>query len=210
MCLQLEDQVPNIMATTTLGGVEFYTWLNNSWCIFFSHPADFTPVCTTELGEVAQLKNEFERRHVKVIALSVDSLENHFSWITDIEELYSCPVYFPIIADEDFKIAKLFGFVHANASQNFTVRSVVIIGPDKKIKMTLTYPAATGRNFGELLRVLDSLQMNKTFGLLTPANWQLGEPVIVSPSIKTEDISPELNQNLEIIKPYFRKVKMPD
>jgi alkyl hydroperoxide reductase subunit AhpC len=209
MSLLLGDVVPDFNAKTSRGDLDFHAWLSGQWCVFFSHPADFTPVCTTELGEVACLRKEFDRRQVRVLALSVDSVASHIEWIRDIEEIYQCEVFFPIIADEALNISRLFGFVHPNASDVFTVRSVVIIGPDKKVKLLLTYPASTGRNFTELLRVLDSLQLNAQHGLLTPANWQEGEPVIVSPAIKTEDIPLDLKQELEVIKPYFRKVRRP-
>lgn len=210
MSLLLGDIVPDFKAPSTKGDIYFHQWISDSWCILFSHPADFTPVCTTELGEVAQLRGEFEKRQIKVLALSVDPLEKHVEWVKDIESIYGCPVYFPILADEKFEVSTLFKFIHPKASITNTVRSVVIIGPDKTVKLTLTYPASTGRNFDEILRVIDSLQLHASKGLLTPANWQMGQPVVVPPSVRTEEITVEQQQSLEVIKPYLRKIKMPD
>lgn len=210
MALQLGDITPDFTAETTQGTIEFHKWLDNSWGILFSHPADFTPVCTTELGSVARLKPEFDKRNVKVLALSVDPLDSHFSWISDINETQNTIVNFPIIADPDFKVANLYGAVHPNASDKFTVRSVYIIGPDKKIKLTITYPASTGRNFNEILRVIDSLQLTANYSVATPANWQQGDDVVVIPSIKTEDIPARFPKGHKVIKPYLRTTPQPD
>ena len=177
MTLRLGDLAPNFTADSTEGKIDFHAFLGNSWGILFSHPADFTPVCTTELGAVAKLKPEFEKRNVKVIALSVDPVDDHHEWIKDINETQNTVVNFPIIADPIFEVSKLYDFVHPNASDKFTVRSVVVIGPDKKVKLTITYPASTGRNFDELLRVIDSLQLTANYSVATPANWKHGEDV---------------------------------
>jgi alkyl hydroperoxide reductase subunit AhpC len=210
MALQLGDIAPDFTAETTQGEIEFHKWLGSSWGILFSHPADFTPVCTTELGTVAKLKSEFDKRNVKVIALSVDPLDAHFSWITDINETQNTIVNFPIIADPDFKVANLYGAIHPNSSDKFTVRSVYIIGPDKKIKLTITYPASTGRNFNEILRVIDSLQLTANYSVATPANWQHGEDVVVIPAIRTEDIPAKFPKGHKVIKPYLRTTPQPD
>lgn len=210
MALQLNDIAPDFTAETTQGTIEFHKWLGSSWGILFSHPADFTPVCTTELGTVAKLKSEFDKRNVKVIALSVDPLDSHFSWITDINETQNTIVNFPIIADPDFKVSLLYGAIHPNASDKFTVRSVYIIGPDKKIKLTITYPASTGRNFDEILRVIDSLQLTARYSVATPANWKQGQDVVVAPSIKTEDIPAKFPKGHKVIKPYLRLTPQPD
>jgi alkyl hydroperoxide reductase subunit AhpC len=187
MSLRLGDMAPNFKANTTEGEIDFYEYLGDSWGVLFSHPADYTPVCTTELGKTALLKNEFEKRNVKVLAVSVDPLEKHFGWRNDINETQNCDVDFPIIADEDRKVADLYGMIHPNASETFTVRSLFIIGPDKKIKLMITYPASTGRNFFEVLRVIDSLQLTAKYSVATPADWELGEVVIVVPAVSTED-----------------------
>ena len=184
--------------------------MGNSWGILFSHPADFTPVCTTELGAVAKLKPEFEKRNVKVIALSVDPVDDHHEWIKDINETQNTVVNFPIIADPIFEVSKLYDFVHPNASDKFTVRSVVVIGPDKKVKLTITYPASTGRNFDELLRVIDSLQLTAHYSVATPANWKNGQDVVVSPAIKTEDIAAKFPKGHTVIKPYLRTTPQPN
>ncbi len=204
--LRLGDTAPNFTAETTEGKIEFHNWLGASWGILFSHPADFTPVCTTELGATAKLKNEFEKRNVKVVALSVDSLESHHEWIKDINETQKTEVNFPIIADPDQKVAELYGMIHPNASEKFTVRSVFIIGPDKKIKLTITYPASTGRNFQELIRVIDSLQLTAHHQIATPANWQKGDDAVISPAVSDEDAQKRF-PGFKKIKPYLRITK---
>lgn len=210
MSLRLGDLAPDFTAETTEGKIDFHRWLGNAWGVLFSHPADFTPVCTTELGTVAKLSNEFEKRNTKVIALSVDPLDSHFSWISDINETQHTTVNFPIIADPDFKVSGLYDMVHPNASDKFTVRSVFVIGPDKKIKLTITYPASTGRNFDELLRVIDSLQLTANYSVATPANWKQGEAVVVAPAIKTEDIPAKFPKGHQVIKPYLRLTPQPN
>ena len=210
MALRLGDLAPNFTADSTEGKIDFHAFLGNSWGILFSHPADFTPVCTTELGAVAKLKPEFEKRNVKVIALSVDPVDDHHEWIKDINETQNTVVNFPIIADPIFEVSKLYDFVHPNASDKFTVRSVVVIGPDKKVKLTITYPASTGRNFDELLRVIDSLQLTANYSVATPANWKNGEDVVVAPAIKTEDIAAKFPKGHKVIKPYLRTTPQPN
>lgn len=206
--LRLGDIAPDFSAETTLGPIQFHSWLADSWGILFSHPADFTPVCTTELGRTAQLKSEFEKRNVKVIALSVDALKDHLVWIQDINETQNTLVEFPIIADEDKKIASLYGMLHPNESERATVRSVFIISPDKKIKLTLTYPASTGRNFNELLRVIDSLQLTAKHQLATPADWQKGEALVIAPAVSNEDAEKRF-PGFKTIKPYLRLTLAP-
>lgn len=210
MSIRLGDTAPDFTAETTEGTINFYTWLQDSWAVLFSHPADFTPVCTTELGAVAKLKGEFEKRNVKVIALSVDPLPSHLEWIKDINETQNTSVNYPIIADPVFTVSKLYGFVHPNASDKFTVRSVVIISPDKKVKLLITYPASTGRNFDEILRVIDSLQLTADFSVATPANWKQGEDVVVIPAIKTEDIPAKFPKGFKEIKSYLRTTPQPN
>lgn len=210
MSLHLNDIAPDFNAETSAGKINFYEYLGNSWGVLFSHPADFTPVCTTELGTVAYLKPEFDKRDVKVIALSVDPVQSHLLWIKDINETQHTTVNYPIIADPDFVVAKLYDFVHPNASDRFTVRSVVIISPDKKIKLMITYPASTGRNFDELLRVIDSLQLTANYSVATPANWKQGDDVVVSTSIKTEDIPAKFPKGFTEVKPYLRFTPQPD
>ena len=210
MSIRLGDTAPDFVAESSEGKINFYKFLGNSWGILFSHPADFTPVCTTELGTVAMLKSEFEKRNVKVIALSVDPVESHIEWIKDINETQNTTVNFPIIADPIFEVSKLYDFVHPNASDKFTVRSVVIIDPAKKIKLIITYPASTGRNFDELLRVIDSLQLTDNYSVATPANWKQGEDVVVIPSIKTEDIPAKFPKGFTEIKPYLRTTPQPN
>jgi alkyl hydroperoxide reductase subunit AhpC len=210
MSLRLGDTAPNFKAKTTEGEIDFYEYLGNSWGVLFSHPADYTPVCTTELGKTALLKNEFEKRNVKVLAVSVDPLDKHMGWRNDINETQNCSVDFPIIADEDRTVANLYGMIHPNASETFTVRSLFIIGPDKKIKLTLTYPASTGRNFQEVLRVIDSLQLTAKYGVATPADWQYGEDVIVVPAVSTEDAMKKFEKGVKIVKPYLRYTPQPD
>ncbi len=210
MSLRLGDIAPNFDAKTTIGDINFYEFLGDSWGILFSHPADYTPVCTTELGKTALLQEEFAKRNVKVLALSVDDLEKHKGWINDINETQSCAVGFPIIADEDRKVANLYDMIHPNASETFTVRSLFVIGADKKIKLTITYPASTGRNFNEVLRVIDSLQLTANHSVATPANWQDGEDVIVVPAIKTEDAIVKFPKGVKVVKPYLRYTPQPN
>jgi len=210
MSIRLGDVAPDFTAESSTGTINFYEFLGESWGILFSHPADFTPVCTTELGSVAKLKPEFDKRGVKVIALSVDPVESHLLWIKDINETQNTSVNYPIIADPSFEVAKLYDFVHPNASDKFTVRSVVVIGPDKKIKLLITYPASTGRNFDEILRVIDSLQLTAHYSVATPANWKQGEDVVISTAIKTEDIPAKFPKGFTEIKPYLRTTPQPN
>ncbi|HEV7230198.1 MAG TPA: peroxiredoxin [Bacteroidia bacterium] len=210
MALRLGDTAPDFTSESTEGKISFHSWLGNSWGVLFSHPADYTPVCTTELGTVAKLKPEFDKRNVKVLALSVDSLDSHLGWVRDINDTQRTTVNFPILADPDFKVANLYDMVHPNASDKFTVRSVFIIGPDKKVKLTFTYPASTGRNFDELLRVIDSLQLTAGYSVATPANWKKGDDVVVSPAIKTEDIAAKFPKGHKVIRPYLRTTPQPD
>lgn len=210
MSIRLGDLAPDFTADTTSGEIRFHDWLGDSWGVLFSHPADFTPVCTTELGSVAKLKNEFDKRNVKRIALSVDDIASHHEWIKDINETQNTVVDFPIIADADFKVSNLYGFVHPNASDKFTVRSVVILGTDKKVKLLITYPASTGRNFEEILRVIDSLQLTADYSVATPANWKHGDDVVIAPAIKTEDIPAKFPKGHKIIKPYLRITPQPN
>lgn len=208
--LRLGDIAPDFEAETTLGKIHFHQWLGDSWGVLFSHPADFTPVCTTELGTVANYYPEFLKRNTKVIALSVDGLESHLKWIKDIEETQHVTLQYPIIADENKTVANLYDMIHPNANETFTVRSVFIIGPDKKVKLTLTYPASTGRNFDELLRVIDSLQLTANYSVATPANWKDGQDVVISPAIKTEDIPAKFPKGFTLIKPYLRTTPQPN
>ncbi len=210
MSLRLGDIAPDFTANTTQGPVHFHEWLGDSWGLLFSHPADFTPVCTTELGKTALLKGEFEKRGVKVIAVSVDDLDSHHRWIPDIEEVNNVAFNFPIIADEGKKVAELYDMIHPNASEKATVRSVFVIGPDKKVKLTLTYPASTGRNFNEILRVIDSLQLTSNYSVATPADWQQGDDTIVVPAVSTEDALQKFPKGLKIVKPYLRYTPQPD
>ncbi len=210
MSLRLGDTAPNFKAKTTEGEIDFYAYLGESWGVLFSHPADYTPVCTTELGKTALLKNEFHARNVKVLAVSVDPLEKHLGWRNDINETQNCSVDFPIIADEDKTVANLYGMIHPNASETFTVRSLFVIGPDKKVKLTLTYPASTGRNFHEVLRVIDSLQLTAKYSVATPADWKHGEDVIVVPAVSTEDAMKKFEKGVKIIKPYLRYTPQPN
>lgn len=210
MSLRLGDIAPDFEANTTQGPINFHEWLGDSWGLLFSHPADFTPVCTTELGKTALLKGEFEKRGVKVIAVSVDDLDSHNRWIPDINEVNNVEMNFPIIADEGRKVAELYDMIHPNASEKATVRSVFIIGPDKKIKLTLTYPASTGRNFNELLRVVDSLQLTANHSVATPADWQEGDDVIVVPAVSTEDAQKKFPKGVKVVKPYLRYTPQPN
>ena len=210
MSLRLGDIAPNFQAKTSLGEIDFYEYLGDSWGILFSHPADYTPVCTTELGRTAALKDEFAKRNVKVLALSVDPVDKHLSWINDINETQNCSVDFPIIADDDKKVSELYDFIHPNASATATVRSLMVIGPDKVVKLIITYPASTGRNFVEVLRVVDSLQLTANYSVATPVNWVAGEKVIVVPSISTEDAIKKFPKGVEVIKPYLRYTPQPN
>ncbi|TKB96034.1 peroxiredoxin [Pedobacter cryophilus] len=208
--LRLGDIAPNFKAKTSLGEIDFYEYLGDSWGVLFSHPADYTPVCTTELGKTASLKQEFDKRNVKVMALSVDDVESHKGWIKDINETQGVEVTFPIIADEDKSISEAYGMMHPNASTTFTVRSLFIIAPDKTVKLIISYPASTGRNFQEILRVIDSLQLTANYSVATPADWKEGEDVVVSPSIKTEDIPAKFPKGFKEIKPYLRMTPQPN
>lgn len=210
MSLHLGDIAPDFSAETTQGPINFHEWINNSWVMFFSHPADFTPVCTTELGKTALLAGDFAKRGVKAIAISVDDLDSHNKWVPDIEEVNNVKVNFPIIADPEKKVALLYDMIHPNASEKATVRSIFIIGPDKKIKLTLTYPASTGRNFTELLRVIDSLQLTANFQVATPADWTNGEDVIITPAVSNEDAVTKFPKGFTTIKPYLRKTPQPN
>ncbi len=208
--LRLGDIAPNFSAQTSEGIIDFYEYLGDGWGVLFSHPADFTPVCTTELGATAKLKTEFLNRNVKVIALSIDPVESHFEWIKDINETQSTTVNFPIIADEDRKISELYDFIHPNASATATVRSVLIIGPDKTVKLIITYPASTGRNFNEIIRVIDSLQLTANYQVATPANWQHGEDVVITPAVKDEEIATKFPKGYQRVKPYLRVTPQPN
>lgn len=210
MALQLGDIAPDFTAETTEGTVHFHDWLGDAWGMIFSHPADFTPVCTTELGRTAQLKDEFDRRGVKVIAVSVDPIEQHHEWVKDINEVNSTTVNFPMIADPDRTVSMLYGMIHPNASATATVRSVFIVGPDKKIKLTLTYPASTGRNFFEILRVIDSLQLTADYQVATPADWQEGDDVIVTPAVPNDQLAAKFPRGVTFVKPYLRKTPQPN
>jgi alkyl hydroperoxide reductase subunit AhpC len=210
MTIRLGDTAPDFTAETTEGTIEFHQWLGDGWGILFSHPKDYTPVCTTELGRVANLKGEFEKRNVKVIAVSVDPLESHKGWIKDINETQSCTMNYPIIADPDRNVATIYGMIHPNALDNLTVRSVFIIGPDKKVKLQLTYPASTGRNFDEIVRVIDSLQLTANYQVATPADWKQGDDCVVVPAIKTEDIPAKFPKGFKEVKPYLRMTPQPD
>lgn len=210
MSLRLGDIAPDFQAESTLGHISFHEWIGDSWALFFSHPADFTPVCTTELGKTALLNGEFTKRGVKAIAISVDSLESHNKWVPDIEEVNSVHMNFPIIADPEKKVALLYDMIHPNASEKATVRSVFIIGPDKKIKLTLTYPASTGRNFTEILRVIDSLQLTANYQVATPADWINGEDVIITPAVSDADAVVKFPKGFTSVKPYLRKTPQPN
>jgi len=210
MSIRLGDTAPNFQANTSIGEIDFYNYLGGHWGVLFSHPADYTPVCTTELGRTAALKDEFEKRNVKVLAVSVDSAEAHKGWISDINETQNTSVEFPIIADPERVVANLYDMIHPNSSETLTVRSLFIISPDKKVKLIITYPASTGRNFNEVLRVIDSLQLTANYSVATPADWQNGEDVIVLNSIKTEDIPEKFPKGFKQIKPYLRTTPQPN
>ncbi len=209
MALRLGDTAPDFTAETTEGPLSFHSWLGNSWGVLFSHPKDFTPVCTTELGRVSKLKPEFDKRDVKVVGLSVDALGNHASWANDIAETQGAKLNFPLIADTDRKVSDLYDMIHPAANDTFTVRSVFVIGPDKKVKLTLTYPASTGRNFDELLRVIDSLQLTAKHKVATPADWKQGEDVIIATSVSDEDAKKTYPGGWKAVKPYLRLVPQP-
>ncbi len=210
MSLRLGDIAPNFKATTTAGDIDFYEYLGNGWGILFSHPADYTPVCTTELGKTAALQEEFAKRNTKVLAVSVDPLDKHNGWVNDINETQNVNVGFPLIADEDRTVANLYDMIHPNASATATVRSLFIIGPDKTVKLIITYPASTGRNFQEVLRVLDSLQLTSTYSVSTPADWKDGEDVIIGGTITTEDAYQRFPKGVKIVKPYLRYTPQPN
>jgi len=208
MALRLGDTAPDFTAETTMGPVKFHEYIGNGWAVLFSHPKDFTPICTTELGRVAKLKPEFDKRGVKVIGLSVDPMDSHQKWSKDIEETQSCTMNYPIIADSDRKVATLFDMIHPNASDTLPVRSVFVIGPDKKVKLTLTYPASTGRNFDELLRVIDSLQLTSKHRVATPADWKQGQDVVISGAVNDEEAA-KVFPGFRTIKPYLRYTQQP-
>jgi len=210
MSIRLGDEAPDFTAQTTEGEIKFHDWLGDSWGVLFSHPKDYTPVCTTELGMAAKLKPEFDKRNVKIIGLSVDPLESHVGWEKDIEETQGQAVNFPMIADQDRKVSDLYGMIHPNASDTFTVRSVYVIGPDKKVKLMITYPASTGRNFDEVLRVIDSLQLTSKYSVATPVNWKHGEDCIIVPSVSDEDAKAKFPAGFKTVKPYLRITPQPD
>ncbi|GAB0155360.1 peroxiredoxin [Chryseobacterium sp. Alg-005] len=210
MSIKLGDTAPNFQAVSTAGNIDFYNYLGNSWGILFSHPADYTPVCTTELGVTSKLKSQFAQRDTKVIALSVDGVDDHQNWIKDINETQNTEVQFPIIADEDRRISELYDFIHPNASATATVRSLLIIDPEKKVRLIITYPASTGRNFDEILRVLDSLQLVDSHKVATPVNWKEGDDVIIPPSVSTEEARKIFPKGVTEIKPYLRYTPQPN
>ena len=210
MAIRLGDEAPDFTAETTEGTISFHEWIGDGWAVLFSHPADFTPVCTTELGLVARLKSEFDRRNVKIIALSVDPVDSHNRWIGDINETQNTTVNFPLIADPHREVSNLYDMIHPNALDNLTVRSVFVIGPDKKVKLTLTYPASTGRNFDEILRVIDSLQLTAGHSVATPANWTDGEDCIVVPAVSDEDARTMFPKGFDAVKPYLRITPQPN
>ena len=210
MVLRLGDTAPNFSAETTHGEINFHDWLGDSWGILFSHPKDYTPVCTTELGYMSKIKPEFDKRNVKILALSVDQVDSHKEWIGDINETQNTVVNFPIIADPDRKVSNLYDMIHPKADDTLTVRSVFVIGPDKKVKLSITYPASTGRNFDEVLRVVDSLQLTSDYQVATPVNWINGEDCIVVPSIQTKDIPEKFPKGHREIKPYLRYTPQPN
>ncbi len=210
MSIKLGDTAPDFEAESSLGTLNFYEYLGDSWGILFSHPADYTPVCTTELGKTSELKPEFDKRNTKVLALSVDGIDNHKGWISDINETQNTEVEFPIIADPDKKVSELYDFIHPNASTSLTVRSLLIIDPNKKVRLIITYPASTGRNFTEILRVLDSLQLVDGFGVATPVDWKDGEDVIIPPAVSQEEAEKKFTKGVKVIKPYLRYTPQPN
>ena len=209
MTIRLGDAAPNFTAETTEGTIRFHEWAGDSWVVLFSHPKDFTPVCTTELGYMARIKSEFDKRNVKILAISVDDAESHERWSKDIEETQGSAPNYPIIADPDRKVADLYDMIHPNADDTLTVRSVFVIGPDRKVKLMITYPASTGRNFDEILRVIDSLQLTAHHSVATPVNWKEGEDVIIVPSISDEDAKKQFPEGWKTLKPYMRVVAQP-
>jgi alkyl hydroperoxide reductase subunit AhpC len=209
MAIRLGDVAPDFTADTTQGSISFHDWLGESWGVLFSHPKDFTPVCTTELGYVAKIKPEFDKRNVKVIGLSVDPVDSHVKWESDIEETQGTAVNFPMIGDADRKVSNLYDMIHPNANDTLTVRSVFVIGPDKKVKLIITYPASTGRNFDEILRVIDSLQLTSKFSVATPVNWKNGQDVIIGAAVSDEDAKQKFPQGWTTVKPYLRVVPQP-
>jgi alkyl hydroperoxide reductase subunit AhpC len=209
MALQLGDVAPDFTAESTEGTINFYQYIDNSWAVLFSHPKDFTPVCTTELGEVARLKGEFDKRGVKVLGLSVDDVASHNGWVGDIKETQGHALNYPLLADPDRKVSNLYGMIHPNANNTLTVRSVFVIGPDKKVKLTITYPASTGRNFQEILRVIDSLQLTANHNVATPVNWKHGEDVIIVPSLSDEEAKKHFPEGWKALKPYLRITPQP-
>lgn len=210
MTLQLGDTAPNFTQESSEGPIDFYAWAGDSWVVLFSHPADYTPVCTTELGEVAKLKPEFDKRNVKVLALSVDPNDSHKGWIDDINETQKTTVNYPLLADADRKVSDLYGMIHPNANAKVTVRTVFVIDPQKKLRLTLTYPPSTGRNFEEILRVIDSLQLTDNYGVATPVNWKDGDDVVVVPSISTEEAKQKFTKGLTEVRPYLRLTPQPN
>lgn len=210
MTIRLGDIAPDFTAQTTMGEISFHEWLGDKWGLLFSHPADFTPVCTTELGKTAALMDEFEKRNVKVIALSIDPLDSHFEWLRDIEQTQHVTMNFPIIADEDRTVSALYDMIHPNQTEKATVRSVFIIAPDKKVKLTLTYPPSTGRNFMEILRVIDSLQLTAYYSVATPADWNDGEDVVILPSVSDADIAEKFPKGHTEVRPYLRMTPQPN
>ncbi|MCE7914812.1 MAG: peroxiredoxin [Nitrosomonas sp. PRO4] len=218
MSLRINDQAPNFQAQTTQGKIDFHDWIGDKWVVLFSHPKDFTPVCTTELGYMASIQSEFDKRNTKIIGLSIDSLDDHQKWLKDVEEVGGAPIGYPVIADTDLHVAKLYNMFPADetgsaegrtAVTNATVRSVFVIGPDKNIKLMMTYPMTTGRNFNEILRVIDSMQLTAKHKVATPANWQTGDDVIIVPSVTNEEAEKIYPEGWKTIKPYLRKVKQP-
>ncbi|NIF92294.1 peroxiredoxin [Burkholderia sp. Cy-637] len=211
MSLRLGDIAPDFEQDSSLGRIKFHEWLGDSWGVLFSHPADYTPVCTTELGLTAKLKSEFEKRHVKAIALSVDSVESHKGWISDINDTQSTSVNFPILADADRKVSQLYDMIHPNANETLTVRSLFVIDPNKKVRLTITYPASTGRNFDEVLRVIDSLQLTDNYKVATPGNWKDGEDVVIVPSLKDEEeLKQRFPKGYKAVRPYLRLTPQPN
>ena len=210
MSLRINDTAPNFTAQTTQGKIDFHQWIGDGWAILFSHPKDFTPVCTTELGTVAKLKPEFDKRNVKVVGISVDPLDSHATWADDIEETQGSKLNFPLISDADHKVSDLYDMIHPNANDTLTVRSVFVIGPDKKVKLIITYPASTGRNIDEILRVIDSLQLTANYSVATPVNWNDGDDVIIASSVSDDDAKAKFPQGWDAPKPYLRIVPQPN
>jgi thioredoxin-dependent peroxiredoxin len=210
MTIRLGDEAPNFTADTTEGTIDFHEYLGDGWGVLFSHPKDFTPVCTTELGRVAQLKPEFDKRNTKVIAVSVDDVDSHGRWAGDIKDVTGADLNFPVIGDPDRKVSDLYGMIHPNANDTLTVRSVFVVGPDKKVKLMITYPASTGRNFDEILRVIDSLQLTADYKVATPADWKDGEDVIIVPAVSDEDAKAQFPKGFEAKKPYLRVTPQPN